>query len=430
MLKENLQLKQFVNPELASIKLLQRAYQDNGEVPEYTWRRIKDEETSLIAEGLKGHLNIPFDYQLFAGELRAADGQSFMDIAQNGLEYIEQQYYKDARYEFALTRAIHEYRESELAEQLANGQIDAQSMVTISPYPEEAADKYGDVFVRMLGAQPDRKLAMIRVIEKTDTGIKMHTRGIEESNLKKWNAILPPEQNSKTTDEMVGRPFFSNKSATAVLDELQEQYYIKNGLDESFNKSLDVWEFINNQTDLSDHFFCELNNISHSNESDSEMLIKLNTLRYNFWSALKLRYEAHAIGDSYQTGESVAQVFDSSGITMQQNREVFSACGMSIVPVEQMNTQQMSNEIFGGIMRCVTCPFCKKMVDAKVDKTRGTIECLADRCRAKVDSKGQRIDKNSSNKKEKTFTQLISEIFENLFTADSPKTKSTYSKHK
>ena len=81
MLKENLQLKQFVNPELASIKLLQRAYQDNGEVPEYTWRRIKDEETSLIAEGLKGHLNIPFDYQLFAGELRAADGQSFMDIA-------------------------------------------------------------------------------------------------------------------------------------------------------------------------------------------------------------------------------------------------------------------------------------------------------------------------------------------------------------
>ena len=88
----------------------------------------------------------------------------------------------------------------------------------------------------------------------------------------------------------------------------------------------------------------------------------------------------------------------------------------------------MSNEIFSGIMRCVTCPFCKNG-NAKIDK-HSTIECLADRCRAKVDSKGQRIDKNSSNKKEKTFTQLISEIFENLFTADSPKTKSTYSKHK
>lgn len=421
MIKEQFTQKQFSNPELASVNLLRRARLEYGSVPDTTWQRIKDEETSLIAEGLKGHLNIPFDYQNIDGQLCAADGQGFMQIAKNGLEYTEQQFYKDARYQFALTRAIHEYHEAQLAEQLACGQIDAQTIITISPYPEEAANKYGEAFVQMLGAQPNRKLGMIRAIEKTETGIRMYTRGIEESDLKTWNFILLPEQSAQDTDELVGKPFFSNKSALGILDDLQDQYWQESGRLESAKKNTDVWQFLNDQTEFKNHFFKELDKLSQSGLSDGEMLKKLNILRYNFWSAIKLKFDAANAGEKYLEAKSTSEAFSSSGNTMQQNREVFSACGMSIVAVDQLSIKQMSNEIFGGILRCVTCPFCKKIVDAKWDKSPDTLECLNSKCGAKVDKKGQRIDKKQ--KQEKSFSELISEIFENLFLPEKPKAR-------
>jgi len=62
-------------------------------------------------------------------------------------------------------------------------------------------------------------------------------------------------------------------------------------------------------------------------------------------------------------------------------------------------------------LRCVTCPHCKTLVDAKLDKSAGTIECLNNRCRAKVNQKGQRIDKFASKKPEKDFGTLLIELF-------------------
>lgn len=403
----------YTDPALASIKRLQRERMHDGRVSPEVWQRVIDEEASLVAEGLRGHINIPFDFKYIEGKLRAEDGEDFIQIAQNGIEYAYQQSIKDSRYDFLVQRAVFNYQEAQLAEQLAAGDLQAKTIIIVEPYAEEQAAEYGEQFVQSLGFRPDVKLALVRAIEKTDDGVRMYTRGVEQSDLALWNKVLGKKPPIATTTQMVGEHMVTNAHALHILDALQADYISRAG-GEQANKQHDVWNFLQDQKDLSNHFYAELDKISYEQLGDAELKERVNFLRYNYWSALRIRFEAMQAGETFMENANAADVMHAAGAKMQAEREIFAACGVSITPISELSIEQMANELFGSsgnILRCVTCPYCKQSVDAKLDKGAGTIECLNSKCGAKVNtSTGERLD-NRTKKKKPDFGDILVAIF-------------------
>ena len=399
----------FADPALASVERLRHDIEKKRSISPEVWQRVIDEEMSLVAEGLRGDVTTSFDFIYSDNSLRAADGESFMDIAQKGVDYFYNKSLQDERYTFAYERACHEQAEAVLAQRLANGEIDAQTIITISPYPEEAAQKYGDAFMQSIGYHPKRSAALLRAIEKTNNGIRMHSRVIENSDLRRWNAICF-EGGIKSTDEALARQLFYAEPAHNVLDKIENRYAPTkdNGSRE------DVWDFLQNQKDLSQHYFSEIEKLSNSNLEGNQLKEALNTLRYNFWSAIRLRNDAEY--HQYLNGTAPGTVMEQAGKEMLSRREVFISCGMNVVPVKRMNQAHMQQELFGqGIRSCVSCPFCKKTVTARFSAAQRTIECLNKKCGAKVNSSGKRIDQSKDKKINKSFADFVIEIFMSLY---------------
>ena len=407
MLKTTERLLTFSDPALASIERLRCDMRENGTIRPEIWQRVIDEEMSLIAEGLRGDVTTSFDFTYSENALRAADGESFMSIAQKGVDYFYEKSRQDDRYEFAYKRACHEYAEALLAERLASGEIKAQTILTVSPYPQEAADTYGTAFIQSLGYHPKRKAALVRAIEKTSSGVRMHSRIIEGSDLQRWNTICFNEKVS-TTDDALAHQLYYNEPASIVLDTIENHYSPRNEKD-----SENAWEFLKNQKELSEHYFLEIEKLSNSNLEGDQLKSALNTLRYNYWSAIRLRKDS--ANNQYLNNAAPGDVMQQAGREMQSRREVFASCGMNVVPINKMNQEQMQQEIFGqGIRSCVSCPFCKKTVSARFSAAKKTIECLNKNCGAKVDRNGKRIDKAKTKTANKTFGDFVIEIFMSL----------------
>jgi len=400
------------DPALASIERLRSDKRENGSIRPEVWRRVVDEEMSLVAEGLRGNVTTSFDFTYSDNALRAADGESFMSIAQKGVDYFYTKALQDERYAFAYKRACYEYIEAELAERLARNEIGSQTIVTVSPYPQEAADKYGTAFIQSLGYHPNRRASLLRAIEKTNEGVRMHSRIIEDSDLKRWNNVCLGGLVA-STDEALAQQLYFDESAVIVLDTIENKYAPRSKKDTNEN----VWEFLQNQNELSNHYFSEIAKLSNSNLEGEVLKDALNTLRYNFWSAIRLRKDgslAHIRSDVFP-----GVVMEQAGKEMQSRREVFAACGMSVTPVNKMTQVQMQQEIFGqGIRACVSCPFCKKTVSARFSTSKKTIECLNKNCGAKVDSSGKRIDKARTKNAHKSFGEYVLEIFMSLYAGE------------
>ena len=390
------------DPACASVHRIRESLIEHGEVHSSDWNRVVDEELSLIAEGLDGTVTTSFDFNYIDGHIRAADGESFISIANNGMQYLRNKVIDNSQFEFAYLRACHEKSEAELAEKMARGEVAAQTMVTISPYPEEAAQKYGDEFLISLGYQPSRKLALIRAIERTENGITMHSRTVEDSDLKKWNTICKGAFRASNTDETVSKQVFFDVSAKDALNAIEKEYSNPKGIDQN-----NTWDFLLSQTEIADYFFEQLLELSKSNLDGEQLKAELNNLRYNFWSAIKLRHDSRG----YLANEHPASVMEQAGSEMQARREVFSSCGMNVIPIKDLSPSQMQKELFiDGVRACVSCPFCRKLVSARFSQSTGTIECLNKKCGAKVDSKGKRIDAKTI-KSSKTFSDLLFTIF-------------------
>jgi len=398
-------------PELASILRLRDAT-NNGYIPEQVLQRVTDEEMSLVAEGIKGHLNIPFDYALVDGSLRAADGQEWLEIMRNGINYFEEAYLNDSRFEFLLKRAIYEYEEAHNAEDLAKGDISCQTLLTISPYPEEAANEFGKQFIRERGCRPERKLAFIRAIERTPEGVRMYSRGIDNSKLSIWNDIVSKIDHKyrvSNSNDLVKKTIRINKKAIDALDQLQEDYESYFGITRSLFQKNDVWLFMQSQKELTDYFIEQLTILSQSDLEGEELLLLANELRYQYWSTMSLRFKDKQSNNQNISYGSVSSDFVGSANIMASQGEKLYACNNSISYGSRTSTsstlssvdgmQKMMLDIFGEqehIQDCVNCPFCHRIVKARIGSHRSTIECL--RCRAKVNCKtGKRIDHKSEN---------------------------------
>jgi hypothetical protein len=402
MLVSGEKIQKWNDPACASVHRLRDSFAKNGEVSDSDWQRVVDEELSLIAEGLSGTVTTSFDFHFADGHVRAADGESFTSITNNGVKYLQDKAAKDPRFEFAYQRACYEKCEAEYAEKMASGEIAAQTMITISPYPEEAAQKYGDNFLVSLGYQPKRKLSLIRAIEKTETGIRMHSRTVEDSSLRQWNSVCGGAFSATTSDEMLSRQVFFDTAAIDTLNAIEIELCASKG----FNKN-NTWDFLLSQKEISNYYFEQLLELSKTDLQGEALKAELNTLRYNYWSAIRLRHDSN----SYLMDEHPALVMERAGTEMQNRREVFSSCGMNVVPIKELSQSQMQKELFvDGVKACVSCPFCRKIVSARFNQSAGTIECLNKNCGAKVNSKGKRIDMKTI-KKTKTFSDLLLDIF-------------------
>ncbi len=418
-------LYEFRDPEVASIEMIRRAHNLTETEGLGLLQRAFDEEDSFVAEGLKGNLDTFFDYKLTQNGLVAKDGELHTIIAKNGISFYFNKVQNSDKYEFLLERAIYEYEEAQLANKLANGEIEARTIISISAYPEEAESQFGQDTVQSLGFHPDLKRALVRAIEKTSSGVRIYTRSIDSSNLKIWNSIFP-ELSSNSTEELLRKKLYFSNGAVQSLDEIQVAYENRIFKNTAQQKKKSVWEFMKSRRDLTDHFRNELLNLSSKNLDGNQLKVALNKLRRDYWSAMKESYDAHNSGSVYMAGEQPSLVFSAAGAATEARGESVISCGMEIKATADMTMQELQLQIFGSKdkLECVKCPFCEKTVTAGLGNNR--IECLGQNgkggCGAIVDTKtGKRIDKKNS--KDQKIIDVLSNMIIDLFFSNKKKTK-------
>lgn len=141
--------------ELASIKMIRQDIETHGDVNQETWNQIYNEELSFVAEAIDKPMVTRFKLQMSSSGLIDERGVLLRDALTRGKIAAQQTAQKDNRLDFNLKRATYEYHEGLLIEKMMT-QENINTMFFVSPFSQEAHQKYGDNLLESIGMQPKR----------------------------------------------------------------------------------------------------------------------------------------------------------------------------------------------------------------------------------------------------------------------------------
>jgi len=273
-----------------------------GTVRRETYAQAFNEELTFVAEGLDAPLQTRFT--LYNSELGLVDerGTPLQEALKRGEWAAEQAYQRDSRLGFNLSRAIHDFHEGQLVQQMADSPYGETTIVSVSPFCEEAYAKLGGKMVENLGFRPDRLMAFVRIFNKLPDGnVEVLSISVDNSNLEAFRGVLgslgvdvPADTLS---DDFLGyRAHLSiNHHEQKILpaavietyDSMMQSIYKKDfRAGRQAGEEREAWQFITEQKDLVEHYFDRLEEIARQSPDDLEQKRKLT---YSFWAALKAR---------------------------------------------------------------------------------------------------------------------------------------------
>lgn len=407
--------------ELASVSLLRQAklcsIQEAKDIKSQVW----DEETTRFAEILDGPIDTSFDFFIGPDGLQTDMGTNLTAMWLSAVNALDVERQWDSRLDDIYKLRIIEQQEGNYVEKFAQGLLGADSLITISPYPEDLERKHGMKFLEENGFNPSRKLGFLREYTKIPGGVRLRTASVDSSNIENWQLVVNAKYGStdtyKKTEDILSKRLLSNIS----IDELAITYDkslgngyvqgIKNG------KKEETWQYVLSQTDILSYYFTELQKLADSNLPISELLKSKQELTYKICATLENRYS----NKNQQGYSGLTTEISSSGISARAEGRSYSACGINLSSRsaqgearELQNTLQISHNS----MKCVKCPFCTKTVDAKV--TSSSISCPE--CRTTVNKNTGKVTDGKKIKKLPTFKEIIEEALANLFaTSKKPK---------
>jgi hypothetical protein len=344
------QLKIF--DELASIRMLRQDIEQFGRVTAETWQQVHNEELTFVAESINAPLSTTF--QLENGESGLVDerGVRLQEALARGLQAAEEAAYGDSRYWFNVRRAVHEYEEGQAVQRMMNDAYGANTIISFSPFPEEAYRQYGPKPLKSIGFQPERKLGFIRVYnKKSDQELEVISLSVDNSDLEAFRATAA-QFGKQIPEDMTSDDYLAERIELAL--DLAEQSHVSNTARTLYDSSMsalyggefsagrphrnerDAWAFIASQKDLVSHYMNELEMLARQKKK-VDVRTK-NTLTFGFWAALKERYSASTDAENGSSCEylNLGQIQSlNMEISRAYNRaasrhEQMVACGGSI----------------------------------------------------------------------------------------------------
>jgi len=216
---------------LANIDLMAADLRAHGEVRAEIRERVWNESLTYLLEGLDAPLVTQFERQFADGDIRAEDGTSLGEMLRNGIKSAEYEAALDPRMQFEVERRRAEYS-GEYEAILRMMQADeTNTVVSISPFPEEAYDAHGRQSLERSGYQVRRRLGFIRMHTQTaaDT-IESVSLSIDNSHLavlqQAFGSRLPVDAFASTT-QLLGHSFGLqlDKASQAELPHVLRQAY-------------------------------------------------------------------------------------------------------------------------------------------------------------------------------------------------------------
>lgn len=345
------QLKVF--DELASIRILQEDLKTHGFITPESWQQVYNEELTYVAESINAPLRTEFMLKETPEGLVDERGVLLREALQRGLWAARSASDRDNRLEFNLRRAIHDYHEGEILEEMMQRESGHNTVVSVSPFCEEAYRQHGKRTVEDFGYQPDRCLGFIRVYQKTaGNQLKVISISVDNSNLDAFRSVLwqlgvevPP---GTASDDFLGQRAYLSLDEVGqetLPDKLVSEYDrllgVMHGQEFSAgrpkNDEVEAWGFISEQQDLIAHYFERLEALAKERPSDVNAKRRLT---YSFWASLNSRmktYEPHRTSISQPVPTSSAIQYAILEREMNQafaaasaRHEKMTGCGGSI----------------------------------------------------------------------------------------------------
>ncbi len=393
------------SPELASVYLLERAYSDS----DYDLvEQVKDEEATRFAEIIDGPIWTEFNFKLTDEGLVSKGGLRLLDLWKNSYDLTAIKAQSDSRLGPILQFRETEYKEGIEVENLAKYGNDGDGFLVISAYPEEIEKIYGKDFVNKEGFNSSRKLAFVRQYQKMGNTVVLTTASVDNSDLSIWSELIG--QNINNSNELLTKQFsISGITISSLIDRYDALMQTKKG---SLYKqgrlgtaSHETYIFVKNQQDLLEYNLSSLKEIAQSYYSEEEKLNQKVNLTKSVASALRYRYENKPFAFAVNIQSELA----SASQKARKDGMEYISCGgyLSSDEAGLLNTITRSTSS----LKCVTCPFCKKTVDAVV-KTN-YISCP--KCLVQVNTKTNKIIDKKMPKI--SFTKIIEQILDDLFSS-------------
>lgn len=415
------------NLELSSVSLLRKACQEEDFLAYAIRQQVWDEEATRLAEVLDGPIETSFEFYLKDNGLVSRAGNNLKDLWEKSAVVAAEKSKFDNRYEQLSRIRAREVDEAQVVESLARGQLATNSILVISPYPEEIAKKFGSTFVNEQGFNSRRKLAFIRQFTKIDGGVQMITKSVDNSDNQLWAEIIQNKTGSRASSTVEILSSYINASQFGIddlINEYDQKLSSKSNCSYSQGRvnstSQETYNFINSQRNLLDYNFQQLEKMANSKLSAAELLPLKQKHTYGIMATLEARYNSlQTTLNSSQSYSSIEKEVSQSGSVAQSEGKSYTACGISLSSSSNeknheaaslAKTLQLGSKDH---MYCVSCPFCHKTVDAKV--TAKAISCPS--CQVSVDKKTGKILSSKQPKNELSFGQLFEQLLSELFSS-------------
>lgn len=410
--------------ELIPLNLIRDDVYLHGQIRPETRTRLWDEETTRFAEMIHGPVNTSFDFSRSSdGRFLSESGNDIEEMLENCLADVQGKSKHDARYKDI--EAIRKLERDELDLVRKNIEMldQPKEILVFSPYPEDLETKHGRDFMIENGFDPNRRLSFIRLYKPDNRGgYSLKTVSIDNSDLTLWSQLLGRKYNSSLELLSDCRTEEPGSSSLAQLVKSYDNLLSTNGRQSVqgifHDRIVNTWDFVKNQPDiLNNYYFKGLEEIALAGYSSEEELSRTRLLMAETCSVLRRRYETPGNDSSYASlSQEVSHAMSSSSA----KGESFIYCGGSF----NITTTNAADSEYGilsnvfqasNILKCVTCPYCKDTVDAKVTST--TIECLSNSCGTKIDKRSGKVlkSKREGLGRTETFQSIIEKLLQEIF---------------
>ncbi len=375
-----------------------------AEYDSWVYERLKTDEITQASEQLNGAMKNSFEYCLVGDELYF-QGESLTPIFDRGTDTAWRLMTSSADFTVEYVRRLIERRQ--LTEQInLRKNVDWSEpdvLVHISPTPDAVLDGT----VRMNAYDTERKKIMIRITEPTRDGVKVTSISLDGNNRIALQSVgdsigitIPDDATSEDILAMSGLVSKSTFRGREPSDVLRDRY--DNAMAAQYGGR---WYAGRQDSDVS-HTIDRINAQPHIVDEHVSIIAELKR-RYGtgFRESLEYKKANHnflaAIHYASNEGSFHGSLSDAGGRADAEGVEFSKPdCPTDVMAEEALAEQGIGNN---KEMKCVECPFCHRIVDAKIGG--GIISCP--QCFKAVDKKGKVFDirkrSEPNEKNEKTI---------------------------
>jgi hypothetical protein len=339
---------------LASVRMLENDIYEFGSVRQETLNQMYDEELTYVVEALdKPHQTAFFiSYDSESNDLFNQRGDSLTESYKKGYAAAQKTAAANPMYKFHEYRCLQDiYELADTKELMRTGDV-GESVVVLSPFPEEAYASYGKQNLEAIGYQPQRLLGFIRVNQKIDEHtVKVTSFSIDNSDLSAFRSvaefigtevpvIIPSDMFLKYRSIISSSP----ESLVEVYDKSMSQKY--GGNFSAGRRQIgeeNAWEFIIQQKELCEYYFSELKLLATRTElSDLERAELKNSLTVGFWARL-----SEADNNPIDYGANLTNEVYGALQRAENRYETMVGCGGSMMLAPTSLLENSYNNVFG-----------------------------------------------------------------------------------